>query len=67
MCRCIEQLDKKLEEYNTQVNVSISLNGGSAQIYLDTFKRDKTKRGNAMKLLATYCPICGEKYETTRQ
>ena len=64
MCNCIEMTNKSLEEYNTKLDVTISLFPEAAVlgILVSTTKLDARKRGVAKNIVATYCPFCGEKY-----
>ena len=74
MCNCIEMTNKDLKEnypeYNTRIHVPIVFNF-EKQIYREpkalivTEKLDDSKRKKPIKLFATYCPFCGEMYETS--
>ncbi len=64
MCNCIDKINEFLKLLNTEVISAIHIPSGERLgIYLETQKIDKHKRGKAAKILATYCPICGRKYE----
>ena len=65
MCNCIEMTNKSLEEYNTKLDVTISLfiKAAVRGILVSTTKLDTRKRGEARKVVATYCPFCGKKYK----
>lgn len=63
MCDCITQIDEKLKEYNTGIDASISLKEDiPVKAKVATYKLDSKKRGNAMSLVATFCPFCGQRY-----
>lgn len=65
MCDCIAKIDEHLSQYNTKLNAALGVIDG--QIYLlgvkiETYKINTKQRGPAKKVVATYCPFCGEKY-----
>lgn len=70
MCNCIKDTNKVLEErgLNTRLDIPIMFNrgngnlGSSPQVLIKTKKADTTKREKPIKLFASYCPFCGEKY-----
>ena len=64
MCNCIEMTNKSLEEYNTKLDVTISLfpEVMVLGILVSTTKLDTKKGGEAKNIVATYCPFCGKRY-----
>ncbi len=69
MCDCIEQAAQELEGTNTVLDIPFRINLKTGQqlpprLQIATCKRDSKRREKAAFILATYCPFCGEKYET---
>ncbi len=70
MCDCISQVQAKLEETgkNTKLDIPItfSLTGklGADRVTVATCKRDNKKREKPLPVFASYCPFCGERYES---
>jgi hypothetical protein len=67
MCDCITKVQKSLVEYNTQVDVCLGIRDNTFKfldVYLGTHKIDKKKRGQPKNVVASYCPFCGEKYDS---
>lgn len=68
MCDCITQINEQIRVHQTELDVSI-LSGGqkdAVRVHVSTYipYKVKTKRGQKpTRLLATYCPFCGKKYE----
>ena len=67
MCDCVTKVNKKLEEHNTRLDIPIGfdpLSGLSAMpnMKIATSKIDEKKKED-ISFFATYCPVCGEKYE----
>lgn len=69
MCECIKEINKKLEEAetNSALEIPMMLNMTENTVRADrtiivTRKINTKKRGKAQRLLATFCPFCGEKY-----
>lgn len=64
-CKCVEQVDAKLAEFNTKLSRSLALDfsAGSASTHLSiaTTKIDPKKRGSAKTVFVNYCPFCGKK------
>jgi hypothetical protein len=69
MCNCIIEMQKALEESNKNtmldIPITFSSNGQlkANRVMISTCKRDNSKREKPIKLLPSYCPFCGEKYE----
>lgn len=69
MCDCIEIVNQKLKEANTNtvldVPFSISKSTGDVQsgrTTVATCKADSKIRKKAQKVFCTFCPFCGDKY-----
>lgn len=69
MCDCIELINDKLEEANTNtvLDIPMTLSMSSDDIKADrttvtTRKKDSMARKKAQKVFASYCPFCGDKY-----
>lgn len=66
MCNCIEITELALAELNTRIVSSLifnwETNAFAVCILIPTEKANNKIRQGPVKLLATYCPICGEKY-----
>ena len=69
MCNCIDLIDAKLKETDTNTKLDIpivfSTSGGlSAKgVLIATVKWDKTNRKKPSLLFAAYCPFCGQPYK----
>jgi len=68
MCKCIEQFNKQMAEHNTRIVIPFMVNMDTGeksrpdQPLVTTEKIDSSKRGSAKKVMASFCPFCGEKY-----
>ena len=67
-CNCIKGINQELIAMgsNTMLDVPATLDKGqlkTGRVTVATCKRNMSKREKPMKLLATYCPFCGTKYE----
>ncbi len=63
MCKCIEQLQKDLAHYNTKIGEVHFFNGKPPRIELTTYQIEKGRgKQKAVRFIALYCPLCGEKY-----
>jgi hypothetical protein len=60
-CGCIKMVNKELAQYNTAIDTVMTFGAGKIRerLCVPTSKVDKKKRGTAMKVFATYCPMCG--------
>lgn len=73
MCDCIEKVNGELRDKNTVLVVPYwaPLSGiGEARqrgVMVATQKLNTKLREPAVKLLAVYCPFCGEKYEPVEE
>jgi hypothetical protein len=63
MCGCISDVDNRLREHNT--SLVTTLFSQPDRVAVETDKIDSKKRGKAMRVIASYCPFCGEKYART--
>ncbi len=68
MCYCITQVNEFLKEHNTQIETPIAFNPNEGMkvmtaMRISTVKLDSKKRVGPSAFFATYCPVCGEKYE----
>lgn len=62
-CSCIETVNAKLADRNTQVHLPwFVIGGGTPRPFVETIKVDEGKRGKPTKLFASFCPFCGVKY-----
>lgn len=68
MCTCVKQVNELLGDQNSMVVTAIYLFNPerSGQVYVETRKINPQKRGKAARLLASYCPFCGEKYPAAK-
>lgn len=66
MCNCISKVNKLLSEHNSVINLvdTIDMTTGrlTARMTIPVRRLDHRKRKEAMRVFATYCPMCGEKY-----
>lgn len=62
MCDCLATTDKMLAEHNATVVATLGLFGAPSRATIELEKRDPKKRGKPPRLIATYCPFCGEAY-----
>lgn len=66
MCNCLQQAQEELVQYNTKISVPIMISKTSLVAgppIIATEKIDKKVRQGPIKLMAAYCPFCGEKYK----
>ncbi len=68
MCDCITRINKFLKDHNTQLEAPITFNPDNGMKVLTIMRIATVKINNRKKLgpvgfFATYCPVCGEKYE----
>lgn len=65
-CNCIDEMNAKLAEHNTEVGVTFgfSRNGGPSYLlpHINTSKIDKKKRVGPVLAIPTFCPFCGKPY-----
>lgn len=67
MCNCMDEVDKLLHRYDTQIKRAYNLFDKSMPPSMAVVATEKitgsTKRGKPQTFVATFCPICGKKYE----
>jgi hypothetical protein len=65
MCGCIDRINAKLKERNTELSTCFDLENTTAghRLLVGTNKIDRSKRGRPVLAVATFCPFCGEKME----
>lgn len=66
MCNCINELNELLKDTNTRLDYGLNLmnpNLPAAMLKIATFKHNTRRREKAKTIYASYCPICGVKYE----
>jgi hypothetical protein len=65
MCNCVDVANKALREKNTQIEPIITFGSKlDCSIGIRTSKVDKSRRGNPVVVMATYCPFCGVSLES---
>lgn len=72
MCNCHLLVDQQLEEKgsNTRLDIPLVFHQGQVSTHIvsiTTCKRDIKKREKPIKVFATYCPFCGEKYPKNKE
>lgn len=62
MCDCIERINARLKERNTELSTCFSLDRPQMahELLIATNKIDKSKKGRPILATASYCPFCGE-------
>lgn len=73
-CDCAEKVNENLAEYGkggSQLALTINLDGTPGLPMLEVGRRGepwkKPLKGNPQFIVPTYCPFCGEPYETDAQ
>lgn len=69
MCDCMKLINDELAQYNTRIIPVMVLREGQFQtvgVRVETEKVNPKQRGRPKRLVASYCPFCGEKYEDGR-
>ena len=64
-CDCLSEATKALADYNTRPAFSVTLFDGIQRAIVSTVPIPPNRK--AKTLLASYCPMCGEKYDTRRK
>lgn len=64
MCNCIEQANNLLREHNMELNCTLNLFDPSepSRVCIETIRLDPLKKTRPKRFVATFCPICGERY-----
>lgn len=63
MCKCIEEIDAALKPAGQCVDATMFKLRKAAIMLIRTDKwRHENRRGKPSRMIASYCPFCGEKY-----
>lgn len=64
MCNCIEQANNLLRQDNTELNYTLNLFDPNepSRLCIETIRLDPFKKTKPKRFVATFCPICGERY-----
>ncbi|MNI17824.1 hypothetical protein D3C73_712120 [compost metagenome] len=62
-CDCIDKVNALLAEQNAEIVATLGLFGARRRPAIETAKVESRKRGKSPRLIASFCPFCGEKYE----
>lgn len=66
-CTCLSTMDAMLAERNTRLihSVSLGVDGhlGFTRPILETEKIEPRKKGRHARVVPTFCPFCGVRYE----
>lgn len=66
-CNCLSNMDAMLADRNTRLihSVSLGVDGqlGFTRPVLETEKVDPRKKGRHARVVPTFCPFCGTRYE----
>ena len=69
MCNCIEEVNKRLNNYDTVLDVPIQITSKNSlvadRVLVATCKKNIKAKQKPMKVFATFCPFCGKQYEET--
>lgn len=67
LCDCIAKVNKLLSEHNTAIDMTDTINMKTGKfeprMTVPTARIDTKNRKGPMRVFATYCPMCGEKYQ----
>lgn len=65
MCVCIEVVNDgmKLAHSNTAISTGIDITTGRERVIIATHKRNISDRKRPVTLYASFCPMCGEKWD----
>jgi hypothetical protein len=65
MCDCIETLDKDLKAAGQCLDATMFGQRKATTTLIRTDKwKPESRRGKPTRVIATYCPFCGEKYSS---
>lgn len=59
MCDCIKNVNELLAAHNAVLVLPMF---GAQRPFIETTKREGSKRGKPPKMQASFCPFCGEQY-----
>lgn len=59
-CDCISKCNNVLAPHNSALVTTLLTN--PERVAIDTNKVDSKKRGRPARMIATFCPFCGERY-----
>jgi len=66
MCECVKKLDEQLVEHNGRIAMALTMSKDMSRmgerLLVATEKIDTKKRKPIPKLMATFCPFCGDKW-----
>jgi hypothetical protein len=66
-CKCVEEMDAKLAEFNTRISVTFGFPRDGSPSYtrprIATEKLETRKRVGPALAVPSFCPFCGTKYE----
>lgn len=65
MCNCLKEIDDSLKARNYDIDKSISLAGRDSRAIISISKIDP-KRKTFFTLVASFCPFCGEQYDSVK-
>ena len=63
MCGCIERANAELAAENQELRILRKQVEGPPTLYLETMLLQHKRGQRTLKVVATYCPFCGERYQ----
>ena len=66
MCECVSKINEKIAPGNARIEQSLVITpdlGLKVRILIATERIDKTKRKPVPRVVASYCPFCGEELQ----
>lgn len=67
-CDCVSEMNAKLAEHNTKIIETFGFPRDGSPVYtrpkIDVEKIETRKRLGPALAVPTFCPFCGERYET---
>ena len=68
-CNCIDLTNAALSEHNTELGTVHIMHeqGWSRRIAITTNVVEKRRGAKPVRIVAQYCPLCGEKYDQPAQ
>lgn len=67
MCECLDKVNALLAEQNAELLTTMGFGGAPRRAVIETVKVESKKRGKSPRMLASFCPFCGEKYAAAQQ